>query len=47
MPQPDLSNRKAKCNCGKIENSDANMAFFKYKIDEQYDQFYCGCSGWD
>lgn len=24
-----------------------NMAFFEYRPDQEYDQFYCGCWGWD
>lgn len=27
--------------------SDLNLPFFKYQPDNKYDQFYCGCEGWD
>ena len=45
---PSLENRKAKCSYGdSIVNSDYNLAFFKHKPDNEYDEYYCGCFGWD
>lgn len=46
--QPDLTGRKAKCSYGgAVVNSSFSLAFFKYKPDEEYDEYYCGCYGWD
>ena len=37
---------KGKCECGSMP-SNTNLAFFKYKPEEEQDEFYCGCMGWD
>jgi hypothetical protein len=38
--------RNPVCQCGK-EPSRFDLAFFKHKPDEEHDEFYCGCFGWD
>lgn len=43
---PNLSERKARCRCGKLVESSTNLAFFKQQSDKDYDSFYCGCRGW-
>lgn len=45
--QPDLTGRKARCYCGKVVDSNTNLAFFQYRPDEEYDEYYCGCDGWE
>jgi len=43
-----LENRYAKCNeCGKTRKSNWELAFFKYCPEEDYDEFYDGCYGWN
>jgi hypothetical protein len=44
---PNLEGRQAVCTCGRIVDSDEKLAFFRYKPDEDFDGFYCGCFGWD
>ena len=45
---PSLQGRKAKCSfCGQIKDSDYDLPFFEYKPDKEYDEYYCGCGGWD
>ena len=40
--------RKAKCfYCDKIEDSRPTLAFYKLRPDKPYDEYYCGCEGWD
>lgn len=40
--------RKAKCSlCGKVVDSSYDLAFFKYQPDKEYDDYYCGCEGWN
>lgn len=45
---PSLDNRMAECSygCGPIKSS-YNLAFFRYKPDKEYDEYFCGCIGWD
>lgn len=46
--QPNLTGRKAKCSyCKKEADSNVNLPFFEYKPDKEYDEYYCGCYGWD
>ena len=33
------------CTC--IQTSNLELAFFKYHFNEEHDEFYCGCHGWD
>lgn len=45
---PDLTGRQAKCAYGhRIVDSSPNLAFFKHQPDQEYDEYYCGCHGWD
>ena len=46
--QPILRNRKAKCYwCEKEVESSFNLPFFKFRPEQEYDSYYCGCGGWD
>lgn len=46
--KPDLTGRKAICHdCGKKRDSSYDLPFFEYKPNEPYDEYYCGCMGWD
>ena len=43
-----LEGRKAKCpECGKVESSHWGLPFFQYRPEEEFDQYYCGCRGWE
>jgi hypothetical protein len=45
---PDLSGRKAKCSyCNRTRDSAISLAFFEHRPDEAFDDYYCGCRGWD
>jgi len=45
---PDLEGRKAKCHyCGAVVESNLQLPFFGYCPDHEYDDYYCGCYGWD
>lgn len=47
-PQPDLYNRKSKCNhCSTVETSTPLLAYYKYKPECEFDEHFCGCAGWD
>jgi hypothetical protein len=40
--------REAKCGyCGKTTASKLELPFFKACPDKPYDEYYCGCWGWD
>jgi hypothetical protein len=41
--------RKAKCcySCGALSESNPKLPFFKAKPECDYDEYYCGCYGWD
>lgn len=44
----DLKNRIAKCcYCSKKRTSDLDLPFFEYKPNKEFDEYYCGCYGWD
>ena len=46
--KPYINNREAKCKiCGRITKSDMSLAFFKYKPDNEFDEWYCGCCGYN
>lgn len=51
VPEPDLSKRRARCayykQCGQERASTEHPAFFVHKPAEPFDEFYCGCHGWD
>lgn len=56
---PDLEDRQARCGydhgagCPKNKGRDSRvssamtLAFFKYQPDSEYDDYYCGCWGWN
>lgn len=48
---PDLTGREAKCfykfGCNKKEKSSFDLPFFKFDAKNNYDEYYCGCRGWD
>ena len=45
---PDLTGRKAKCSfCNTIVDSNYNLPFYSHKPEREYDEYYCGCKGWD
>lgn len=46
--KPSLESRMTKCPyCGMKVPSSWNLPFFQYKEDEEYDEYYDGCFGWD
>lgn len=46
--RPSLDGRKAKCSwCDNIVDSDWKLPFFKHKPNCKYDEYYCGCGGWN
>jgi len=47
---PDLTNRIAVCSYGRNHGkqpSNTNLAFFEYCPAKEFDEYYCGCRGWD
>lgn len=47
---PQLKDRLAKCmyGCkGSVTESSVTLPFFVYQPDNRYDQYYCGCYGWE
>ena len=43
-----LEGRKARCAwCNKKTDSCWDLPFFEYKPNKEYDEYYCGCGGWD
>ena len=51
LPANFLDGRKAKCFygklCGKVRDSSLDLPFFFYRPNHDFDEFYCGCRGWD
>lgn len=50
--QPDLAGRKARCSyfglkCKGERESSNDLPFFKHRPDKPYDEYYCGCYGWN
>ena len=46
----DDAKRKSKCTYGckdTIVESKESLPFFKEQKDKEYDEYYCGCYGWD
>lgn len=44
----DLKGREAKCSyCKHIAESKWDLPFFQHNTDKPYDEYYCGCEGWD
>jgi len=37
---------KGNC-CGSIVQTNWELPFLEYKPNDEYDEFYCGCHGWD
>lgn len=49
---PSLKGRVAKCcykgSCRNTKPSDSKgLAFFKHNPDSEFDEYYCGCRGWN
>lgn len=50
---PDLTGRVARCSYFKTRcqserpSTDRGLAFFEHRPDREYDEYYCGCYGWD
>ena len=45
---PDLKGRLARCSyCRKTAPSNIDLPFFTHIPDKDYDDYYCGCRGWD
>ena len=48
VKEVDLTGRHAKCTyCGRIAPSTNSLAFFCHHPKNDYDEYYCGCRGWD
>ena len=47
--QPNLTGRVARCCYGKHGEvpSNTNLPFFSHRPEKEYDEYYCGCMGWD
>lgn len=46
----NLAGRIARCAyCGETRSSPDRecLAFFRHRPDRKFDEFYCGCRGWD
>lgn len=44
----EIEDREARCTeCGRRTKSKVDLPFFKYCPDKEYDDYYCGCYGWD
>jgi len=44
----ELEERNAKCGyCLRETPSSWDLPFFKYCPNEEQDEYYCGCYGWD
>lgn len=45
---PDLSSRKATCTyCKKVAHSSLELPFFSVHPEREFDDYYCGCRGWN
>lgn len=49
VTSPDLTGRIARCSYGSHADvpSSTGLAFFSHRPDQQHDNYYCGCFGWD
>ena len=46
--EPPIENRQAECSyCSKKEKSSFSLPFFRYRPNREFDEYYCGCEGWD
>lgn len=44
----NLEGRIAKCSwCDNKKESSYKLPFFQYKPSKEYDEYYCGCGGWE
>lgn len=44
----DLSDRRARCAyCKTTQPSSTDLAFFGHMPERKFDDYYCGCRGWD
>lgn len=42
------SDKKSKCcQCGQLSYSDKELPYYREKPDLEYNEYYCGCRGWD
>lgn len=39
--------RGRRVHCRGEAKSDTNLPFFEHKPSSEYDEYYCGCWGWD
>lgn len=57
-PRPNLAGRTARCSyfgsmvrgrkcTGERPSTESGLAFFAHRPDHEYDDYYCGCYGWD
>ena len=48
---PSLDGRIAKCSykrvCKSAQPSNLALAFFAHHPNQEFDEYYCGCQGWD
>lgn len=46
---PDLTGRIARCSYHQANGvpSSTKLAFFRHHPEREYDEYYCGCFGWD
>lgn len=51
VASPDLAGRDARCTyfstCRSQLPSNLKLAFFEFRPDRDFDEYYCGCKGWD
>lgn len=46
--KPNLDGRMAKCaECNNTTPSKETLPFFQHRPDKEFDEYYCGCWGWD
>lgn len=39
--------KRSDCRCIQPSDGPRNLAFFKYNPNHDFDEYYCGCWGWD
>lgn len=47
FPNLMTTNNYGKTCCGSMDDSNMELPFFMHRPEKEYDEFYCGCSGWD
>ena len=46
--QPDFNGRKAQCfYCKQTRLSSLDLPFLMQHPEREFDEYYCGCKGWD